>query len=266
MWWLSRALVMPWLSICLLVFLSGCQTREARLTVSAAADLTDAFGEIGRQFTAATGMPVSFNFGSTGQLAQQIEQGAPVDIFAAASVDYLDDLERKGRIVPATRRRYGTGRLVVWSRHDRPTRIQSLADLGQPGIERIAIANPEHAPYGIAAREALITAGLWERITPRLILAENVRQTLRYAESGDVDAALVALSLCYRNREDGAPAGHFILVPQELHRPLIQEMAIISGTAQLAAARRFSDLVMSNVGREILVRYGFSVGESENRP
>jgi molybdate transport system substrate-binding protein len=239
---MSRALVMPWLLICLLVILTGCQTKEARLTVSAAADLTDAFAEIGRQFTAATGMPVSFNFGSTGHL------------------------ERKGRLVPATRRRYGTGRLVVWSRQDRPTRIQSMADLGQPGIERIAIANPEHAPYGIAAREALITAGLWEKVSPRLILAENVRQTLRYAESGDVDAALVALSLCYRNREDGAAAGHFILVPAELHRPLIQEMAIINGTEQLEAARRFSELVMSDVGREILVRYGFSVGGAEKRP
>ena len=259
----SVRLVAPLLVICSL--LSGCERRVERLTVSAAADLTDAFGEIGKLYTAQTGVEVSFNFGSTGQLAQQIEQGAPVDIFAAASVEYLDDLERKGRLVPGSRRRYGTGRLVIWSRLDRGLRIESLADLRQSAIKRIAIANPEHAPYGIAAREALVSAGLWDELSPRLVMGENVRQTLRYAESGDVDAALVALSLCHRPNQDPTQAGQIRLIPAEAHRPLIQEMAIVTGTTQLERARQFNELVMSEAGREILIRYGFSVSGAESR-
>ncbi|MFM8393534.1 MAG: molybdate ABC transporter substrate-binding protein [Acidobacteriota bacterium] len=262
MWLRLVRLLAPMLVICFSFI--GCEREGARLTVSAAADLTDAFAEIGQRFTAQTGMEVSFNFGSTGQLAQQIEQGAPVDLFAAASREYLDDLERKGRIVPGSRRHYGTGRLAIWTRLDRGLRIESLADLRQPGIKRIAIANPEHAPYGIAARESLIAAGLWEELSPRLVMGENVRQTLRYAESGDVDAALVALSLCHPQRQD-PPRAQITLVPADAHRPLIQEMAIITGTSQPERARQFSELVLSEVGREILARYGFSVADAESR-
>jgi molybdate transport system substrate-binding protein len=262
--WSSGRLLAPLLI--LLLFTIGCDRSQARLTVSAAADLTEAFSEIGRQFTEETGVEVSFNFGSTGQLAQQIEQGAPVDLFAAASVGYLDDLEQKGRLHPGSRYRYGKGRLVIWSRINRGIKINGLADLKNSSIERIAIANPEHAPYGIAARQALISAGLWEELSPRLVIGENVRQTLRYAESGDVDVALVALSLCYRSREDGDPTGQYVLVPEVLHRPLIQELAIIKGSTQLELARRFSDLVKSKTGQQILVKYGFSQDGLESQP
>ncbi len=257
------------LSISFLVILllfGGCRQQEQRLTVSAAADLSDAFGEIAEEFRSRTGLQVSFNFGSTGQLAQQIEEGAPVDLFAAASVDYIDELERIGRLEAGSRRRYGKGRLVVWSRPDRRFKIAELADLKNRRIERIAIANPEHAPYGIAAKQALNSAGIWNDVSSRLVMAENVRQALRYGESGDVDAAIVALSLCHRKMEKGDQQGQIVIVPEEMHRPLIQEMAIIKGTTQIELAKVFSELVMSPAGQKILVKYGFSQVGQESRP
>lgn len=162
-------------------------TLPPSLTVSAAADLVYAFTEIGEVFEQQTGIPVVFNFGSTGQLAQQIEQGAPVDLFAAANVSYVEDLAQQGRVLPDTVAIYGRGRITLWTRSDSPLRIDSIEDLAQPVVRRIAIANPDHAPYGIAAREALQSAGLWDALQPKLILGENVRQALQYAETGDVD-------------------------------------------------------------------------------
>ncbi len=174
----------------------GDSPAPGPLTVSAAADLTYAFQEIGKAFEAETGHTVVFNFGSTGQLAQQIEQGAPVDVFAAANVSFIDELEQQGLILTDTKQLYARGRLALWLRADSPLEISHIEDLTQPGVRRIAIANPDHAPYGMAAREALQAAGVWEAVQPRLVLGENVRQTLQYAETGNVDVAIVALSLC----------------------------------------------------------------------
>ena len=135
---------------------------QGPVTVSAAADLTYAFQEIGKQFEAATGTRVVFNFGSTGQLAQQIEQGAPVDLFAAASISYIRELEQQGLIVPGTVQVVGRGRIVLWTRADSPLQIGGIEALTRPEIARIAIANPDHAPYGAAAREAMQHAGVWD--------------------------------------------------------------------------------------------------------
>ena len=118
------------------------------LTVSAAADLTYAFSEIGKQFEAETGHKVVFNFGSTGQLARQFKQGAPVDLFAAANVSFVDDLARQGLILPDTKQLYARGRITLWTRADSPLQITRLEDLTRPEIVRIAIANPDHAPCG----------------------------------------------------------------------------------------------------------------------
>ena len=167
--------------------------QPVTLTVSAASDLTYAFGEIGKQFEAETGHKVVFNFGSTGQLTQQIEQGAPVDVFAAANVSFVEDLERQGLILPNTKQMYARGRITLWTRADSPLQITTLSDLTRPEVQRIAIANPDHAPYGVAARQAMQTAGIWEAVQTKSVLGDNVRQTLQYAETGNVDAAIVAL-------------------------------------------------------------------------
>lgn len=244
----------------------GCGRVPTTLTISAAADLTDAFAEIGQRFTTESGIPVRFNFGSTGQLAQQIEQGAAVDIFAAASLNHIEDLERKGRMKPETRRLYGMGRLVIWSREESLLVLEKVEDLRQSGVKRIAIANPDHAPYGIAAREALIATGVWNDVVPRIVPSENVRQALRYAETGDVDVAIVARSLCRGNADTGgiATRGRCRLIPDTLHAPLNQAIGVVSGTPREAAARRFIDYVTGGEGRAILARYGFNLPESES--
>jgi molybdate transport system substrate-binding protein len=221
------------------------------LTISAAADLTLAFQEIGKVFEQKTGTKVVFNFGSTGQLAQQIEQGAPVDLFAAANVSFVDELEQQGFIVLDTKALYARGRLTLWTRADSALHIEQIKDLAKPEIKRIAIANPEHAPYGKAAQEALQSAGIWETVEPKLVLGENIAQTLQYAETGNVDVAIVALSLSVPS------TGRWVLVPEELHQPLDQALAVIKGTHFEKQARRFADFINGPEGRPLMRQYGF---------
>ena len=245
------------------IFLAGCQNpndgNRARcpITVSAAADLTYAFQELGKKYEAQTGCEIVFNFGSTGQLAQQIEQGAPVDLFAAANISYIQELERQGLIEPDTVEVYGRGRITLWTRADSPLRIERIEDLIRPEVQRIAIANPDHAPYGMAAREAMQTAGVWEAVQAKLVLGENVRQTLQYAETGNVDVAIVALSLSVPAAALGGEPGRWTLIPQELHRPIEQALAVVEGSKNEAEARAFAAFVNGPQGRPVMRKYGF---------
>jgi len=234
----------------------SCGDRASKpktLLVSAAADLTPAFKELGSVFERRTGTPVVFNFGSTGQLTQQIEQGAPADLFAAANSSFIEQLEREEMIVPGSAQVYARGRLTIWTpRTATLAPITRIEDLSRDDITRVAIANPEHAPYGMAAKEALESAGVWERIAPKLVYGENIRQTLQFAESGNVDVAIVALSLSIQSD------GNWTLVPAELHKPLNQTLAIVKSTRNLSSAQAFVALITSPEGREIMRRYGFT--------
>lgn len=241
----------------LFFILAACAPTQPTLTVSAAADLQLAFTEIGAQFEKETGTRVVFNFGSTGQLAHQIAQGAPVDLFAAANRTYVYDLAARGMIVPDTVRLYARGHLTLWTRADNPTRLQSLADLAQPEIKRVAIANPEHAPYGAAAREALQNAGVWNVVQPKLVFGENVSQTKQFAETGNADAAIIALSL------SAGSAGRWVLIPQELHSPLDQALGVVAGAKNERAARAFIAFIGSPAGRATMVKYGLSLPGDE---
>jgi len=238
--------------------LAACGERSASddrpLLVSAASDLRFAFREIGAAFEEETGTPVTFNFGSTGVLARQIEQGAPVDVFAAANASFVDDLVERGHLLEETRALYARGFLVIWSREDGPDDLHGIEDLARPEVVRVAIANPDHAPYGMAAREALEAAGLWERLQPRLILGENVNQALQYAQTGNVDAAIVALSLALAAEVTG---GRYVRVPEELHAPIDQALGVVAATRRLDDARAFARFVNGPVGRPIMERYGF---------
>lgn len=251
-----RARLLP-LIVCAAVLLAGCRGEAVKgagpraVTVSAASDLTPAFQEIGREFEREEGTKVVFNFGSTGQLAQQIEQGAPVDLFAAANVTFIEGLEKKGLVIPDTKALYARGRITLWTRGDGGLRPERVEDLARPEFRRVAIANPEHAPYGAAAREALQAAGVWESVAPKLVYGENVGQALQYAESGNVDAAVVALSLSTQS------GGRWVLIPAELHRPLDQALAVVRGAKHEREARRFADFVNSRRGRAVMRRYGF---------
>jgi molybdate transport system substrate-binding protein len=222
------------------------------LTVAAASDLTPAFEEIGRDFEASHKIKLVFVFGSTGMLTRQIENGAPFDVFAAANVSYIDQLEQKDLIVSGTKSIYARGRITMWTTADSAIKLEKIEDLARPEVQRIAIANPDHAPYGQAARDALTTAGLWQTVQPKLVYADNIRQTLQFAETGNVEVAILALSLSVNSK------GRWVLIPEELHKPIDQGMGIIKGTQHEQAARAFSDFVKGAKGREILKKFGFT--------
>jgi len=252
---LKRALVIVLLLITALVFEWACHhptNQSTELTVAAASDLSSAFEEIGRQFEAAHKIKVTFVFGSTGLLARQIENGAPMDLFAAASVDYINQLEQKGLIVPGTKAIYARGRITLWTTADSPLKIEKIADLAHPEVKRIAIANPDHAPYGLAAQQALQTAGIWDAVKPKLVFGDNIRQTLQYAETGNVDVSIVALSLSQQSK------GRWTLIPEEMHQPIDQGLAVMKTTHNEAAAREFASFVTGPEGRAILGKYGFA--------
>ena len=239
-----------------LVFEWACRRSDNQttpeVTVAAASDLTASFEEIGREFEATDKIKVVFVFGSTGMLMRQIENGAPMDLFAAANVAYIDQLEQKGLIIPDTKAIYARGRITLWTTAESPLRVESVADLARPEIRRIAIANPDHAPYGLAAKQALESAGVWETVKPKLVYADNIRQTLQYAETGNVDVSIVALSLSQQSK------GRWTLVPEQLHQPIDQGLAVMKSTHNEQAARAFASFVTGPRGKEILGKYGFA--------
>jgi molybdate transport system substrate-binding protein len=230
------------------------------LVVSAASSMILAFEEMGVRYEQQTGTSVIFNFAASGQLAQQIDQGAPVDLFVAADVAYVADLAAKGRVLPDSLQVYARGRLTLWTRADSTLTVETVGDLLKPDVQRVAIANPEHAPYGVAARQALQTAGVWETVQPKLVLGENVRQTLQFAETGDVDVALVPLSLSITSD------GHWTLIPEHLHTPIDQALGVVADSPHQAQARDFATFVAGPQGRAILHKYGFMPPEEATSP
>lgn len=232
---------------------------DKEVIVSAASDLTPAFKEIGEMYEKESGYRVVFNFGSSGMLAQQIEGGAPVDLFAAASKSYIDKLERKGLVMPETKRVYAVGRIALAVSKGSP-KIASIRELLKPGIKRIAIANPAHAPYGMAAKEAMEKTGVWEKVKDEVVYGESIRQALQYVETGNVDAAVVALSLCIGSGME------YTVIPQDLHSPIEQSMAVIKGAGSEKGARGLADYISGPKGRAVLERYGFKTTEAFSLP
>lgn len=230
---------------------SSSGAERITLTVSAAADLNYVFPEIGKLWEEETGHTVSFNLGSTGQLAQQIERGAPVDLFAAANKKFVEDLDEKGLVFADTKALYGVGRLTLWQRDDSTFEITNIRDLTKSEVQRVAIANPDHAPYGVAAREALQTAGIWDEIQPKLVLGENIRQTQQYAETGNVDVAIVALSISVNQ------PGRWTLIPADLHQPLEQMLAVPKNAPHPDMAKQFAAFINGEQGRLLMQKYGF---------
>ncbi len=231
--------------------LPAAPPKPEPLLVSAASNLILAFEELGARYEQETGTPVTFNFAASGQLAHQIDQGAPVDLFAAANVAYVEDLAAKGRILPDSVQVYARGRLTLWTRADSAITVKTIENLLEPEIRRVAIANPEHAPYGVAARQALQTAGVWNAVQPKLVLGENVRQTLQFAETGDVDVAIVPLSLSVTSD------GRWVLVPEDLHAPIDQALGIVADSPRQAQASDFAAFITGPEGGAILRKYGF---------
>ncbi|HEY2744622.1 MAG TPA: molybdate ABC transporter substrate-binding protein [Polyangia bacterium] len=223
------------------------------LKVAAAADLAVAFKDVGAAFHKRSGEEVVFSFGSTGLLEKQIVQGAPFDVFAAANVSFADEAVGKGACLGDSRALYARGRIVVWWRKDSTVAPpKSIAELADKRFVKVAIANPAHAPYGKAAEQALEKSGAWAAVQPKLVFGENIQQTLQFAQSGNVEAALVALSLAV------VGDGSYLLVDEALHAPIDQAMVVCAkDPGRIARARAFTAFVNSPDGRRIMKKYGF---------
>jgi len=227
------------------------------LHVAAASDLSAAFEELGASYEKATGRRVVFSFGATGLLERQIVEGAPFDVFVAADVSFVDDAIKAGACLASSKQLYAVGKLAIVTAPGDRSGLRTIADLVAPTITRVAIANPEHAPYGRAAREALQRAGVWGAVRPKLVFGENVHQALEFADSGNADAAIVALSLATGRLQGVIP------VPDELHDPIEQALVVCArGAAAQRAAETFCAHVTSPAGRALLRRYGFSSADA----
>jgi molybdate transport system substrate-binding protein len=255
-----RRFILLFCLLAITVALSNCKRAAddgrqpgaaSEINVAAAANLTDAFNELGQKFTGRTGVRVVYSFGATTDLARQIENGAPFDAFAAADVSHVDGLVAKNLLVADTRAVYARGRLVLWRPADGKAQLNSLEDLAGAQVTKIAVAKPELAPYGQAAVEALRASNLWERVEPKIVYAENVAQTKQFASSGNADAAFIPRSLVK------AGEGQSIDVDARLHQPIDQAIAVARASSKQDAARKFVAFVLSAEGQALLERYGY---------
>lgn len=221
------------------------------LTVFAASDLVVAFQRLIPAFERAYRTKVILVPGSTGTLAQQIRHGAPADLYFAANESFVDDLARAGLILPDTRTLYAQGRIVLVTGRVAGLPVTRLEDLCQPAVRRVAIANPAHAPYGLAAQEALQAVGLWTALKPKLVYAENVRQALQFVQTGAAEAGIVARSVADDPRLAWTP------IDPSQHAPLNQAAAVLRRTRQPDLARAFLRFVNGPQGGPVMKSFGF---------
>jgi molybdate transport system substrate-binding protein len=234
-----------------------------KITIAAAADLKFAMEEIVAVFKQANPADqVETIYGSSGKFHTQIQQGAPFDLFFSADIAYPRMLEKEG-LAASEPKPYAFGRLVLWSA-SRDAGKMTLADLADPAIKKIAIANPKHAPYGKRAEETLRSAGLWDKVESRLVMGENIAQTAQYMQSGNADVGIIALSLALN--KELASKGGYALIPDNLHQPLEQGYIITKQAAGNPLAKKFADYMGSPEARRVMVRYGFVLpGETAGR-
>jgi molybdate transport system substrate-binding protein len=245
------------LTVVVFLVLAACSSKKSAdnapakaVRVAAASDLAKAFEDVGKAFEQKSGIKPNFNFSSSGLLAKQIEQGAPFFLFAAANKNFVDQVVKTGKCDAATAQLYSRGRLVLWSKSGAPAKLTDLVD---PKYKRIGIANPDHAPYGKAAKQALEKAGIYDQVKDRLVLGENISATMTYAKEGSVDVAFVALSLAIQT-----DAQLYSPVDLDLHEPLEQTMVVCGKGPEADAARQLAEFIVSTDGRAIMERYGFS--------
>ncbi len=239
---------------------AGAQT----LTVAAASDIQPVLPAIAARFERETGQKVTLTFGSSGNFFAQIQNGAPFDVFMSADIDYPKQLERAGLTEPGTLYQYAVGRIVVWTRNDSGVDIRSgLASLAGPKVKRIAIANPEHAPYGRAAVAALRHESLYDRVRPKLVLGENISQAVQFAQTGNAEAGVIALSLALSAALKAS--GTYVLIPESLHPPIEQAAIVVASSKQKPLARRFVELLKQPESVRLLSEYGFGVPSTAGR-
>ena len=244
--------------------LPGERRREPdEILVSAASSLTDAFNEIGRAYTKANpGTTVRFNFGSSGALLQQIVQGAPVDVFASASPQEMDALQKEKRIETGTRGNFAGNRLVLIVPVQ--SKIKSWDALRSAGVRRVALSDPNSVPSGRYAQETLTKRGLWAAVKPRAVFGENVRQTLAYVANSDVEAGVVFATDARLEKDRVRIVQE--AVPGRDHAPILYPAAVVQGAPNAADARRFTAFLQSPTAQGILSRNGFASAHPPAKP
>jgi molybdate transport system substrate-binding protein len=225
------------------------------MTLSVAVSLKDVTEELGRTFMAAhPGVTLRYNFGASGDLQKQIEAGAPIDVFLSAAQRQMNELEKQGLIVAASRRAFARNLLTVIKPSDSKVDIARAADLLEARVGRVAIGNPRTVPAGQYAEESLRALGLWERLQPKLVFAENVRQVLDYVARGEVEAGFVyttdAATRAQGVKETFRPS-------EDSYRPVVYPGAVVTASRQPTLGRAFLDLLGGAQGRAVLTRFGF---------
>ncbi len=242
--------------IALLVSLGGVLPAAAQeLTLSVAISMKGAVREAGRRFAETRpGVTLRYNFGSSGELQKQIEAGAPVDLFVSAAERQMDELEKKGLILPDTRRAFARNLLAVIRPADSRLDLAKPQDLLDARVGKIAIGNPKTVPAGQYAEESLRSLGVWDRLQPKLVFGENVRQVLEYVARGEVEAGFVYTTDAAM-RPDGVKEA--FRPPEDTYRPVIYPVAVVAASRQAGAGRAFIALLLSREGQAILSRLGF---------
>jgi molybdate transport system substrate-binding protein len=227
------------------------------LLVAAAADLNPALGEIAQQFEKKSGVRIKLSFGASGALTQQIENGAPFDLFFSADMDYPRQLISQGQAEATSLYEYSLGKLVLWVPASSPLDVErkGMEVLLDPSVKKIAIANPQHAPYGRAAVAALKHAGLYDRLSERFVIGENISQAAQFAESGNAQAGFVALAHALSPAVKGT--GKFWVVPADYYPALEQGVVIASRSPHKNEAAEFLEYVKTKDASEVFRKYGF---------
>lgn len=252
------------IGLLLVLALAPAWAGAGQLRIAAAADLKYCLDRIIVAYRHAhADDDIDVSYGSSGNFAAQIRQGAPFDLFFSADADYPRALAADG-FAAGPPRPYGIGRIVLWSATRDATRL-TLADLAHPDIARVAIANPRHAPYGKRAEEALRAAGVWDAVAPKLVFGENIAQAAQFVASGNADVGIIAQALALS--PELAARGGSALIPDALHEPLLQAFVLLRHGADNALARDFGRYVQAPDARRTFVRYGFALpGEAARQP
>ncbi|MCU1330544.1 MAG: molybdenum transporter molybdenum-binding protein [Bryobacterales bacterium] len=229
--------------------LSAAEPARRQISVGAASNLTGLAPRLAEKFQQLTGIRVVFSFASTAQLARQLQDGAPFDVFCAADTSHVDELVPKGILVKESRAIYAIGILALWF----PTAVEPrrFEDLVAPGIRTIALARPELAPYGAAAVEALKRAGLLARVQSRLVYAGSVAMAKQYGVTGNADAVFAPKALLLNEK------GTVTEIDARLYQPIEQALGVVSASKQRDAAASFCHFLVTGEGRATLLASGY---------
>ncbi len=239
-----------------LLLVGSARPQKQEVRVAAAADLKFAMSDLARLYKEQTGNTIDATYGSSGNFFSQLQNGAPFDVFFSADIDYPRKLEAAGLAEPGTLYEYAVGRIVIWMPPEAAVDVAKLgwAALLDASVKKVAIANPEHAPYGRAAVAALRKAGTYERVAAKLVYGENISQAAQFVQSGNAQAGIVALSLV---TSPGMKDGKRWEIPAEMHPPIRQAAIVLKNAKNKKAAEAFLEFVKGEAGRATLEKYGF---------